>query len=268
MKIKGGKQMRVVIKGAGDLATGIGARLKKCGFVVVMTDLEVPTAVRRTVAFSRAIYEGEATVEGIVAKRANSMEEMEQILTEGKLPVLVDPNADIVAEWKPDVVVDAILAKRNLNTTITDAPLVIGVGPGFVAGEDCHKVIETKRGHYLGRVIEVGSAIPNTGIPGNIGGYTIERIIRASADGIFHPVAQIGDFVKEGDLVAYAGEEPIYALLTGIVRGMLQEDVVVTKGMKSGDIDPRCEKEHCFSISDKARSIGGGVLEAILSTNN
>lgn len=258
-------KMRVVIKGAGDLATGIGYRLKKCGFLVVMTDLEVPTAVRRTVSFSRAIYEGKATVEDITAQYAKDFEQIEDILADGKIPVLVDPDAEVVKEWQPDIVVDAILAKKNLNTAITDAPLVIGVGPGFTAGTDCHRVVETKRGHYLGRVIEEGSAIPNTGIPGDIGGYTVERIIRSVADGVFRPVAQIGDLVQKGDLVAYSAKEPIYAQLTGIVRGMLQEGVTVTKGMKSGDIDPRCEKEHCFTISDKARSIGGGVLEAILS---
>lgn len=257
--------MKVVIKGAGDLATGIGYRLKKCGFSIVMTDLAIPTAVRRTVSFSRAIYEKEAVVEGIIAKYANDFEEIDSILSEDKIPVLVDPEAEVVKQWKPDIVIDAILAKRNLNTTIEDAPLVIGVGPGFTVGVDCHRIVETKRGHYLGKVLEEGSAIPNTGIPGDIGGYTVERIIRATADGSFKPVAHIGDLVQKGDLVAYAQNEPIYAQLTGIVRGMLQEGVTVTKGMKSGDIDPRCEREHCFTISDKARSIGGGVLEAILS---
>lgn len=257
--------MKVVIKGAGDLATGIGYRLKRCGFTVVMTDLEVPTAVRRTVAFSRAIYEETAVVEGITAKYAKGFEEIEDILKQEQIPVLVDEEAEVIKWWKPDVVVDAILAKRNLNTSITDASLVIGVGPGFVAGEDCHRIIETKRGHYLGTVIKEGGAIPNTGVPGNIGGYTVERIIRAASDGIFHPVASIGDLVQKGDVVAYSNEDPIYAQLTGIVRGMLQEGVVVVKGMKSGDIDPRCEQSHCFTISDKARSIGGGVLEAIFS---
>lgn len=257
--------MKVVIKGAGDLATGIGARLKKCGFTIIMTDISVPTAVRRTVAFSRAVYEGTATVEGITAEYAKNDDEIECILQRGNIPVIVDEQADIVKKWKPDVVVDAILAKKNLHTKITDAPLVIGVGPGFEAKKDCHLVVETKRGHYLGRVIHEGTAIPNTGIPGNIGGYTVERIIRSVCDGVFHPVAQIGDYVEKGDIVAYSEEEPIYASITGIVRGMLQEGVVVTKGMKSGDIDPRCEKEHCFTISDKARSIGGGVLEGILT---
>ena len=257
--------MNIVIKGAGDLATGIGYRLKKCGFTVVMTDLAVPTAVRRTVSFSRAIYEGRAVVEGIAAEYVNDRAEMEESLKRGAIPVFIDPEAEIVKQWKPDVVVDAILAKKNVNTSITDAPFVVGVGPGFEAGVDCHRVVETKRGHYLGSVIEHGSAIPNTGVPGNIGGYTVERIIRSVCDGVFHPVAQIGDLVQKGDLVAYSNEEPIYAAITGIVRGMLQEGVIVTKGMKSGDIDPRCEQSHCFSISDKAKSIGGGVLEAILS---
>lgn len=257
--------MKVVIKGAGDLATGIGQRLKKCGFTVVMTDLAIPTAVRRTVSFSRAIYEGQAVVEGITAFYVKNEEEIEKILENGGIPVLIDPEGEIVRKWKPDIVIDAILAKKNINTKITDAPLVIAAGPGFTAGEDCHRVVETKRGHALGRVIEKGSAIPNTGIPGDIGGYTTERIIRAVKEGVFEPVAQIGDFVQKGDLVAYSGGVPIYAELTGIVRGMLQQGVWVTERMKSGDIDPRCEKEHCFTISDKARSIGGGVLEAIFS---
>ena len=158
---------------------------------------------------------------------------------------------------------DAIIAKKNIGTKMTDAPLVIGVGPGFTAGIDCHRVIETKRGHYLGRVIEAGSAIPNTGIPGNVGGYTVERIIRAGEDGIFVPKVSIGDQVEAGQVVAISGNTPVRAQITGIVRGLLQEGVRVTKGMKAGDIDARCEKAHCFTISDKARAIGGGVLEAV-----
>ena len=172
--------MKILIKGAGDLATGIGWRLVRAGYRVWMTDLEVPTAVRRSVSFSRAVYEGEAEVEGIQAKLADSLKAGEQISSEGCIPVFVDPEAAILEAFKPDVLVDAIMAKKNLGTKITDASLVIGVGPGFTAGKDCHRVVETKRGHYLGRVVDSGSAIPNTGIPGNIGGYTVERIIRAS----------------------------------------------------------------------------------------
>lgn len=185
------------------------------------------------------------------------------MLSDRNIPVIVDEKAEIRKDYQPDVVVDAILAKKNLGTRITDAPLVIGVGPGFTAGEDCHAVVETKRGHYLGQAIWKGSAIPNTGIPGNIGGFTVERIIRATADGIFEPVAKIGDMVEKDQIVAYSGGKEIRAKMSGIVRGMLQEHVLVTENMKCGDIDARCELEHCYTISDKARAVGGGVLEAV-----
>lgn len=257
--------MKVLIKGAGDLATGIAIRLKKCGFSIVMTDISVPTTVRRTVAFSRAVYENEVTIEGITGRLVQSVEEAEEVVQNGDIAVIVDEKAAILYEWNPMVMIDAILAKKNLGTTIHDAPLVIGVGPGFTAKKDCHLVIETKRGHYMGKVITSGSAIANTGIPGNIGGYTTERIIRATADGLMKPVAAIGDQVELGQLVAYTGDKPVYANMPGIVRGMLQENVKVFEGMKSGDIDNRCEIDHCFTVSDKARSIGGGVLEGILS---
>ncbi|MBU9727973.1 selenium-dependent molybdenum cofactor biosynthesis protein YqeB [Diplocloster modestus] len=256
--------MKILIKGAGDLATGIAWRLKRCGFDICMTEIAVPTTVRRTVAFSRAVYEGEARVEGLLAVFAAGSEEVRQIVKEGDIAVLADPEAEIKETWQPDVVVDAILAKKNLGTRIDDAALVIGVGPGFTAGEDCHLVVETKRGHYLGRVIERGSAIPNTGIPGEVAGYTSERLIRAESGGPFKPVVSIGDTVKEGQVVASSGGVPIRAQMSGMVRGMLQAGVLVTEGMKCGDIDARCEREYCFTISDKARAIGGGVLEAIL----
>ena len=171
--------MRVLIKGAGDLASGIACRLHQCGCSVVMTDLAVPTAVRRTVAFSRAVYERSAEIEGTTAQLCSNIDEMQNVLRRGEIAVMIDPEAKIRAQWKPDAVVDAILAKHNLGTCIDDAPIVIGVGPGFTAGKDCHCVVETKRGHYLGRCIYTGSAIANTGVPGNIGGYTTERILRA-----------------------------------------------------------------------------------------
>lgn len=257
--------MKVLIKGAGDLASGIGLRLYRCGFLVVMTETAVPTTVRRTVAFSPAVYEGRCMVEGVAGIRCNSLPEMEAALAEKKIPVVVDACADIRREWQPDVVVDAILAKKNLGTGIADAAIVIGVGPGFTAGTDCHCVVETKRGHYLGRCIREGRAIPNTGIPGEIGGYGIERLIKAPGDGIFAGAVAIGDRVRPGDLLGYAGKTPVYAQIEGIVRGILQDGVPVKKGMKSGDIDPRCEAAHCFTVSDKASAIAGGVLEAILS---
>ncbi|MGL5675626.1 MAG: selenium-dependent molybdenum cofactor biosynthesis protein YqeB [Cellulosilyticaceae bacterium] len=254
----------IVIKGAGDLATGIAYRLRKSGMDVVMTEIDTPTVVRHTVAFASAVYEGEACVEGVTAVRCDSIEEVYRVLEKKQIPVMIDKEAKVIERINPDVVVDAIIAKRNLGTRKTDAPIVIGVGPGFVASEDCHYVVETKRGHYLGRVIEEGSAIPNTGVPGEIGGYTTERIIRAPKEGVFIPKVQIGTFVKKGEVIAYVDEEPVVANIEGIVRGMLKKAMNVPRGFKCGDIDPRCEETHCYTISDKARSIGGGVLEAIL----
>ena len=256
--------MLILVKGAGDLATGTAVRLYRAGFQVVMTDVAQPTAVRRTVAFSQCIYDGQTTVEGITARKAENRDQVRDILAAGEIPVLVDPQASILPQLPFMAVVDAILAKKNLGTTISDAPSVLALGPGFTAGVDCHGVIETKRGHDLGRLILEGTAIPNTGVPGDVGGYTTERIIRAPADGPFEPVAQIGQQVNLGDVVAKVNGIPVTAQLTGIVRGMPPAGSPVTAGMKSGDIDPRCEVRHCFTVSDKARAIGGGVLEGIL----
>ena len=256
---------KIWIRGAGDLATGIALRLYRSGFDIVMSDIAVPTTVRRTVAFSPAVYTGEASVEGITGKLCENISMIDTVMESGYIPVIVDPSGEIMKEYKPDIIVDAIIAKTNIGTKITDADIVIGVGPGFNAGVDCHAVVETKRGHNLGRVLWSGSAYPNTGVPGNIGGYTVERIIRATADGVFKAKVNIGDYVKAGDLLAYCDETPVYANIDGIVRGLLQDGVKVKTGMKSGDVDPRAEKEYCFTVSDKASAIGGGVLEAILS---
>ena len=256
--------MLVLIKGAGDLATGTAIRLRRAGFDLVMTDLAQPTAVRRTVAFCQCMYDGAAEVEGVAARRAAGPEEARAVLAAGEVPVLADPGADILKELPFDAVVDAILAKRNLGTNITDAPIVLALGPGFAAGVDCHGVVETQRGHDLGRLILSGSAAPNTGVPGNVGGYTVERLIRAPADGLFEPLAAIGDRVEAGQDVARVAGETARARITGVVRGMLPAGLTVTKGMKAGDIDPRCEARHCFTVSDKARAIGGGVLEGLL----
>ena len=257
--------MLVVIKGAGDLASGIALRLHHSKIDVVMTELPVPLAVRRTVAFSEAIRLGSTVVEDVKAERADSIEEVKDCLKRGVIPVLEDPDAEIIKILKPEVVVDAILAKRNTGTTKADAKMVIGVGPGFTAGNDCHAVIETKRGHTLGKVIWKGSAIPNTGVPGNVGGQTIKRLLKAPSDGVFHPEKKIGEHVREGERVANVDGVPVYALIDGKIRGMLQDGVPVTKGLKSGDVDPRGASVDHMTVSDKALSIGGGVLEAILS---
>ena len=254
----------ILIKGAGDLASGVAVRLAHCGFPIVMTDLLHPTSIRRTVCFSEAILKGSYTVEDVTAERADSPDGIGSILARGNIAVLASPTPETHLSLKPDVVVDGILAKRNLGTKITDAPVVIALGPGFTAGVDCHAVIETMRGHNLGRVILEGPAEPNTGIPGNIGGFTTERVLRASKDGVFHEIRHIGDMVTVGETVADVDGEPIHAPLSGVIRGMLPSGTPVHTGMKSGDIDPRPVLEHCYTVSDKARAIGGGVLEAIL----
>jgi len=257
--------MFAVIKGAGDIASGIALRLKHAKFDIVMIDLDYPTAIRRTVCFSQAIVNGRMTVEDVTAENVKSVEEIKSVFNRGNIAVIADEKAECVKELKPDFLIDAILAKKNLGTKITDAQVVIAVGPGFNAGVDCHAVVETQRGHYLGRVILNGSASENTGVPGNIGGYTVERIIRASKDGIFSPVCNIGDVVEAGQVVAYVDDEPVRCLIGGVLRGILPENTPVFKGMKSGDVDPRCKIEHCYSVSDKALAVGGGVLEACLA---
>ena len=263
------RQRKVLIKGAGDLATGIACRLHNSGFQVVMTELAVPTTVRRTVAFSRAVYEGWAEVENITGVLCKSEAELLAAVDQDRIAVLVDERCRIRESWKPDVLVDAVIAKKNTGTRLEDAPTVIGVGPGFTAGVDCHCVVETKRGHDLGRCIWEGSAVPNTGVPGIIGGYGLERLVRASADGVFTAVEPIGSRVKKDQAVGYVdtgdGPVPVTAQIDGVLRGILQDGVTVWKGMKAGDVDPRDVERHCFTVSDKARAIGGGVLEAILT---
>lgn len=254
----------ILIRGAGDLASGIALRLWRAGMRVVMTEIPRPTCIRRSVAFSQAVADGETTVEGLRAKLAADADEALALMEQGLLPVLVDPDCRCRALLSPDVLVDAILAKRNLGTSITDAPIVIGVGPGFTAGVDCHAAVETMRGHSLGRALYQGSPLPNTSVPGLIGGRAGERVLRAPADGIFREALRIGDRVKAGDVAGWVGGEPMRCTIDGVLRGLLASGVPVRKGMKAGDVDPRNDPSYCETVSDKALAIGGGVLEAIL----
>lgn len=212
--------MLILIKGAGDIATGIAVRLKNAGMQVVMTEIAIPTTVRRSVAFSRAVYEGSAVVENITAKLVLDFAQIPAVLQQDEIPVLIDPRCEVLKSIHFDAVVDSILAKKNLSTDPTQAPVVIGVGPGFSVPQDCHCVIETQRGHDLGRCIYQGCAAKNTGIPGEIGGYTVERLLRAPCDGIFHPILAIGDIVKAGQTVAMVDDQPVTAQIDGIVRGL------------------------------------------------
>ncbi|MGB9628449.1 MAG: selenium-dependent molybdenum cofactor biosynthesis protein YqeB [Thermodesulfobacteriota bacterium] len=258
-------ELIILIRGAGEMASGVAHRLYRSHFKLCMLEISKPLAVRREVSFCEAVYDGEKEVEGVKAERISSPEEIPSIWGMGKIPLLIDPDGKRTRNYlHPDIVIDGIMAKKNLGTKIDDALLVIGLGPGFNAGKDVHIVIETNRGHNLGRMILKGEAEPDTGIPGDIGGYTIERLLRTMKKGFFHSEKKIGDRVSKGTVVGVVDDFPVIAKISGVLRGLLRDGVEVKKGMKVGDIDPRGKRENCFTISDKARAIGGGVLEAIL----
>ncbi len=336
------KNNRILVRGGGDLASGVIHRLYRCGYRVLILESEAPSAIRREVSFCEAVYEGEAFVEGILCRKISSTAECEKVWQEGEIPLLADekgacikkfapdvvidailakrnlgttkemapltialgpgfaagydvdfvvetmrghdlgkiiedgealPNtgtpgliAGCIKEFAPDAVIDAILAKRNLGTTKEMAPLTIALGPGFAAGYDVDFVVETMRGHDLGKIIEDGEALPNTGTPGLIAGVGRERVIHSPAEGVILNKMKIADFVEKGQVIATVGDVPVLASLTGILRGIIRDGYKVHKGMKIADIDPRKEeKENCYTISDKARCIAGSVVEILLS---
>ncbi|PAB59311.1 selenium-dependent molybdenum cofactor biosynthesis protein YqeB [Anaeromicrobium sediminis] len=254
----------VVIRGAGDLATAIGHKLFNVGFKVVMTEIATPKVVRRTVSFANCIYEGNMVVEGVESIQGNK-EDIDDLLNNNKIPVVVDPDGTIIKELKPHIVIDAIMAKRNIGTSIEDAPIVIGIGPGFEASVDVHAVVETMRGHDLGRIIYEGKPKGDTGIPGPIGGYGKERLLRAPYKGKIITNSHIGDLVKKGQIIGTVKGEEVRAQIDGVLRGLIKSGTEVKEREKVGDIDPRGEISYCYTISDKGRNIAGGVLEAILT---
>jgi xanthine dehydrogenase accessory factor len=260
--------LKICVRGAGELASAVAHRLYRCNFNVLLTEIANPQAVRRQVAFCEAVHYGSKEVEGVLAKLISDPNQIEATWRDGVIPVIVDPDTAVKDNIKPDVLVDAIIAKKNTGVNITDAPLVIGLGIGFYAGRDVHVVIETNRGHNLGRVILNGEAEADTGAPGVIGGYSLERVFRAPKDGKFKIGKDIGEYVKAGDVVAMVDDTPVKVEIGGIIRGILADETTVYKGMKAGDVDPRGKKEYCYTISDKGRAIAGGVLEAILSFFN
>ena len=272
------KKILIICRGGGDLATGIVHRLFRAGFPVLVLETDSPAAIRRQVSFSEAVYDGTATVEGVTAERIASADRasVNHVLEAGRVPLLVDPEGSSIPLLKPDIVVDAIIAKKNLGTAKEMAPLVIGVGPGFTAGEDVDLVVESMRGHNLARIFTTGAALPNTGIPGNIGGFTKERVLHAEAAGYMKNIRQIGDIVEKGEEIARIYEKmtedgtfsgsyvSVEASISGMIRGLIREGYHFQKGFKIADIDPReSELANCFTISDKARSIGGSVLESV-----
>ena len=258
------KKKLAIVRGGGDLATGVIYRLWKAGYAVLALEIPAPLVVRRTVSVASAIFDGEIVIEDMKAVRLESLDDFSY--DRNVVSLLVDPDGTSIGELKPDVLVDAIMAKRNLGTKKDMAPIVVAIGPGFSAPDCVHAVVETKRGHYLGRVIRNGSAIPNTGVPGLIRGYTTERLLRSPDEGYVVPERGIGDAVAPGDIVARVNGIPVRSQIDGIVRGLIHPSVFAKKGLKIGDVDPRGEREHCFSITDKALAIAGGVLEVILSS--
>lgn len=254
----------VIVKGAGDLASGIAYRLARAGFPIVMTEIAQPTVVRRTVSFAQAVFDGCTAVEGVRARLVRTSAEARAVAHDGEVAVIVDPFAHSILELQPTVLVDAIIAKRNTGTHIDDAPVVIGVGPGFRADVDAHAVVETNRGHRLGRVILDGEAEPDTGVPAPVAGHGADRVLRAPTTGTFIGTRDIGDDIRAGDILGYVADQPLLGPFDGCLRGLIQTGLVVRQGMKIGDVDPRATREHCFTISDKALAVGGGVLEASL----
>jgi xanthine dehydrogenase accessory factor len=258
----------ILIRGAGDLATGVALELYEAGLKrLLFLEREQPMAVRRLVAFSEAVFEGRVDVEGIAAVRIDAPDQAAVAWDRGEIPVLVDPGMTCLKEVQPQILVDALLAKRNTGIHRGMAPLVVGLGPGFVAGEDVHCVVETHRGHGLGEVRLVGSACPNTGIPGPVLGKSLERLLRAPRDGIFTACRAIGDMVQEGEAVGQVDAQgavvPVTTLTSGVIRGLLRSGVIVEKGLKLGDVDPRGETWRCRRVSDKARAVGQGVVRAV-----
>lgn len=254
----------ILLRGGGDLASGVAHRLHRAGFSVIITELAQPLCVRRAVSFAEAVYAGATTVEGVTARLVADADAARATLAARAIPVLIDPEGRALAELRPAVVVDARLAKRNLGTTLADALLVIGLGPGFTAGVDCHAVVETQRGHNLGRVYWQGRAEPDTGQPEPVRGLSVDRVLRAPRAGTFVGHKQIGEAVSAGEVLAAVDGAPLVAPFEGMLRGLLHDGLKVTAGLKVGDLDPRSVREHCFTISDKARAVGGGVLEAVL----
>ncbi len=254
----------ILIKGAGELASAIAHKLYAPCFKLCLTDLPEPLSVRRAVAFSEAVYEGEKEVEGVTARLLASYADIKGVWDQNKIAVIVDPSARVREYLKPHIVIDAIMAKKNAGTRISDAPLVIGVGPGLRAGVDCHMVVETNRGHFLGRILYKGEAEPNTGLPAPVMGVTENRVLRGPANGILNTRMDIGAHLKKGDLVGTVNGAEVRAETSGVLRGLLRNGARVWPGMKIGDIDPRDCDEHCFTISDKARAVAGGVLEAVV----
>jgi xanthine dehydrogenase accessory factor len=255
----------ILVRGGGDLASGVILRLHHSGFHVIMAELSDPLTVRRLVSFSSAVHLGEFTIEDVKSELVSSPEAALKILADHKVAIMVDPDATRLSSLYPVAIIDARMLKHDISSPLQDSPMLIGLGPGFTAGKNCHAVVETNRGPYLGRVYWRRACQEDTQTPEKVMGYSHERVLRAPAEGILHEVAKIGDVLNPNELIAIVEGQPVYAPFQGVLRGLVQDGLKVVKGMKIGDIDPRCDPQLCRIVSDKALAIGGGVLEALLS---
>ncbi len=259
------KQNIILMRGGGDLASGVALRLHRVGYRILIAEVAHPLAVRRAVSFAEAVYQGIWEIEGVVAEQISHVDDLPSILEAGRIPVLIDPEAIIRDRLNLAAMIDGRMLKRPSELSLTAAPFIVGMGPGFTVGIDCHAVVETRRGHYLGRVYWTGSAQANTGIPDAVAGFDVQRVLRAPVDGELVDGLAIGSLVKAGDQIARVGDVPVRASFDGALRGLLHDGVQVEAGLKIGDLDPRADQEYCFKVSDKALAVGGGVLEALLS---
>jgi xanthine dehydrogenase accessory factor len=257
--------LRVLIRGGGDLSSGVALRLHHIGCELIINELAQPLMVRRLASFGEAVYSGEMTIEGVTARLCVSVDRIQDILKRGEIPVLIDPNTQSRHVLQPDVIIDGRMTKKAPDLGMDSAPMTIGLGPGFTAGENCHVVVETNRGHFMGRIYWSGSAEKDTGVPESVLNQQTERVLRASADGILCNVKQIGALVEKGEVITSIAGAPIVANFSGVLRGIMHDGLQVTKNMKIGDLDPRGDPRYCHLVSDKALAVGGGILEAILT---
>ncbi|HWQ43541.1 MAG TPA: selenium-dependent molybdenum cofactor biosynthesis protein YqeB [Desulfosporosinus sp.] len=258
----------VLVRGAGEQASGVGWVLAKAGFRVVMTEVAKPLMVRWPVCFGTAVSEGRWEVEGVWASRLDDPQGCEAAWRAGEIPILVDPELKSLSLLNPLILVDAIIAKRNLGTKRSMAPRTFALGPGFTAGSDVDVVVETNRGHNLARLIYDGAAEPNTGIPGEVAGISSKRVLYSPKAGIFKAKRSIGEQVLEGDILGEIDDgvqtKEVFALCSGVLRGLLRTGTPVAERVKIGDVDPRGHEEYCWTITEKARAIGGAVLLGIM----
>lgn len=260
--------MKIIIRGGGDLGSGVALRLHHVGWQILICETDSPLCLRRSVSFANAVYEKETKVEGVLAIKCDLPENIFEILEKKSIPVLIDPEMEVGNFFQPDIIIDARMLKKHVDYNLNSKIMIIGLGPGFIAGKNCHAVIETNRGHFLGRVIWEGEPQMDTGSPGRIKGHDIERVLRSPSNGKINSNAKIGYLFIKGETIGFVGSDPIIAPFDGCLRGLMHNGIEVSSGLKIGDLDARMDPSLTSFVSEKALAIAGGVLEAILIFKN